>query len=748
MSNLVGWRNLCGYGVAVVLTLAILFVELGLWHADLRIPFEYNGDTLYILMKIKVMEESSAQEISRLNAPCGIEGKFGPDKIFAGTTTTIIRGMVSLFDDVGLVVNLFFLLMFPVIVVSSMIVMGKLGFSAGIAMVIGILYAFLPYHFFRGEAHSNLAAYFMVPVSVWIAIRLAGDQPVVWRNRSALGRWCYAGLALLIAGDQYYAFFSCYFFVIAALYVAWTRRSFERTVDAGILMAVIAAGVILPFMFNPMFFSQTGRNVQFMCRMPQESEFFALKLTQMLLPVWDWPILQNAAQKYAQTAPFVNENRSAALGLLGGIGFLLLLLSLISVPPWLRRRSVLLKKLAVFNIAGVLLGIGGGLGTLFAYLVSPQIRSYNRISIFIAFFSLVAVGCVLEKLREELGRRFPRRLVWIGSLVLILGIGLFGQYTVRFIPDYGRIARQWNREHNAFAKLEGVHRSMKTYDTFAEKYRTLTTNCQMFTLAGGPAAMEPGAMIYQYPHCPYPEGCLPGIGSYDYAKPFLHTKNLRWSFGAIRGRNDTFHLQFAGMSPQRIMRRLALAGFSGVLIDRRAFRDNGENVVSAISKEINREPYDLARTDYLFFDLRPYAAALKASFDPQALSNAVKAVLNPVLTKWGGSFYDSEDDGASYSHWCGYGTGVVELINAQNHIRDARLKMKVHTGPPDKSLLHLTGVLTSDVPISGTLTTLVEVVRLRPGTNCLFFRCDGKAADIPFATRNLVFRVMDFNVDE
>lgn len=66
-----------------------------------------------------------------------------------------------------------------------------------------------------------------------------------------------------------------------------------------------------------------------------------------------------------------------------------------------KRDSLLKKRLACLselNISMVLLGTIGGLGSMFAFFVSPMLRAYNRISIFIEYVSILAVALLVNEL--------------------------------------------------------------------------------------------------------------------------------------------------------------------------------------------------------------------------------------------------------------------------------------------------------------------------------------------------------------
>ena len=93
-----------------------------------------------------------------------------------------------------------------------------------------------------------------------------------------------------------------------------------------------------------------------------------------------------------------NENINISLGIIVSVGFALLLFQLMK-----RGKEKEISSLAVLNIGTILVGTVGGIGAIVAYLV-PQIRTYNRISLYIAAYSIIYLGIISEKLREKTKR--------------------------------------------------------------------------------------------------------------------------------------------------------------------------------------------------------------------------------------------------------------------------------------------------------------------------------------------------------
>src|SRR5205814_2292803 len=112
-------------------------------------------------------------------------------------------------------------------------------------------------------------------------------------------------------------------------------------------------------------------------------------------------------------------------------------------------------------------------GSLFGLLVSPQIRAYNRISIFIAFFSFFAVALLLDKLGRKCEGSTRRRLGFQALLAVLLALGIADQTTWLLVPQYTPLKTAYQQEKEYVRRVE--------------------------------ASVPSGAMIFQLPYTAFPE---------------------------------------------------------------------------------------------------------------------------------------------------------------------------------------------------------------------------------------------------
>jgi phosphoglycerol transferase len=297
--------------------------------------------------------------------------------------------------------------------------------------------------------------------------------------------------------------------------------------------------------------------------------------------------LARVSESYNLAAPLVSENKMASLGLIGAAGFLTLL-------GWLlfRRREGLATGpalqwglgdgLSFLNISSVLLGTIGGFGAVIAWAGLPQIRGYNRISIYIGFFAIMAMALLAEGLRRRWQSSRAGSVAAIVLPVVVCIVGIYDQVPSRPPRAGGQAVAAFRSDQEFFARVEAV--------------------------------LPKGSMVYQLPFVPFPE--YPPVNrmvDYDHLKGPLHSESLRWSYGAMRGRPmHAWHEALAAKPLDQLVRGVSQAGFRGIYVDRWGYTDNGAGLEAGLRRLLNVEPIVSGDKRLSFFDLRPYSAAQAA----------------------------------------------------------------------------------------------------------------------------------------
>jgi hypothetical protein len=522
---------------AMLLALAGAAVVLELWDADLHVPFAYTGDATLNLTFIKgALDHAWYFENPDLGAPNGQELYDYP--VFAGETLNVLlfRLLGLGTGDPALVINLFFLLTFPLVALTAFITLRRLPVSRGIALVIALLYAFLPYHFQRGEVHLFLAAYYAVPLGAYLAIAVfRGDRLFGgWRTTLVTAVMC--AVVATASGSGYYAVFTVLLVAMASVLRFVVRREREALVAGCAVVAAIAAVFLVEVAPTIVYRAVNGTDDVVAKRYWFESENYSLRLTNLLLPVDGHRIgaLARMKAEYGEQIP-QTEARSATLGLVASLGFVwLVAVALAACAGAARRYELGLHSgLAALTVVAVLIATTGGFSTFIA-VIWPQIRSWNRLSVFIAFFSLAAVALLLGLLERRL-----RRPVMAVLLAGVLVVGFLDQTTKSYVPQYDAVKSAWSRDEAFFSALDD--------------------------------RLPNDAMVVQVPYEPFPEPPSAINGGYDAAKAYLHSERVRWSYGAMRGRPDDWLAAIADKPATEVVAAARQEGFAGILLDRLAY---------------------------------------------------------------------------------------------------------------------------------------------------------------------------------
>ena len=381
---------------------------------------------------------------------------------------------------------------------------------------------------------------------------------------------------ILLSTTSYYAFFSCFFLIIAGIKASIGKMKIYPLIVSIALILIISTGFFINLLPSIFYRYHNGENMELSHRIPVEAEMNGMKIVQLLLPVKEHRVsfLSDFKRRYDSSTTF-SETDCSTLGVIGSAGFLILLGMLFGRTA--KYNGDLKSSLSALNAAAVLLGTVGGFGSIFALIISPLIRSYNRISIYIAFFSIFIVILLFE----EYLKKIKSKSVIYGFLCLILFIGIMDQTTDNYAPPYETIKREYINDSEFIAKIE--------------------------------ASLPQDAMIFQLPYVAFPEN-PPVYKMTDYSlfKGYLHSKRLRWSYGAMKGREgDLWQKEVAAKSPEEFIKAISLAGFSGVYLDCNGYPDMGSEMKRNLSDLLGIEPIISANKRLAFFNISEYRKKLK-----------------------------------------------------------------------------------------------------------------------------------------
>ena len=555
--------------------LFLLFFFLGGLRRDFLVPLDFNGDALEYLMQVKGTIENGWWWVHpRLSAPGVFKQVQFPSN---PTVDQAIVWVVHLFtSEPGLVINLSWMIMVVLsgLVASRCLVI--LGISASVARATGLLFAFLPYALMRHINHFSLAIY-LIPIPCTVALLVSTGR---WTHVSTTGRWGLGiGCALVGLNYPYYAFFASFLILAASLLVLVSDRNI-RDASTGVLMlgvVCLATAVNL----SPTYYSwlEEGQPTSIPMKRPEEAEVYGLKIRQLVSPIpehsfpWlqEWGILESNVRY-----PLENENTSARLGLIGSVGFIALLTG-VFVPRIIAFVSdgLLFLTAARLTLASVLLGTIGGFGSLFNLLFLPDIRAYNRIAPFIAFFSLAAVALMTEKLFTDSAASKARHVISAGAIAMVLLVGVI---------DEAQTAAQLNRSHPPLRD-------------------------EWFSLSAFVNALEDrlpnGAMVFQMPAVTF----LNEVGRermrmFDHIKMYIPSNRLHWSYPAISDDVVRWQQRVSRLPTSILASALLREHFTALVIDRNGYMDRGASLLWELGVSADSSAILVANERYIALDLR------------------------------------------------------------------------------------------------------------------------------------------------
>ncbi|MGH2912383.1 MAG: hypothetical protein ACRDJ3_07890, partial [Solirubrobacteraceae bacterium] len=510
----------------------------------------------------------------------------------------------------------------------------------------------------------------------------------------------------LIVGSTglYYAVFALLLLLTGSLLALITGRGWGVALSGIFATTLVAATLAVNLAPTLSYRSSHGTNVTIK-RTTIEADQFGLRLTDLLLPVQQHRFgpLSHVNQRYTEaTSTGYCEACFENLGAVGSAGFLwLAVVALASIAgvagaaSALQRRASRLVDSAYRPAAlGValcfVLATIGGIASLIAYFVTRDIRGWNRISLFIAFFSLYAVALLLDEGRRRLAGTGAGRLGAAAMLAGVLVFGVLDETSGFFVPKYAKNAAQWRSDQRFVQEIE--------------------------------ARMPPRASIFQLPYVPFPEGYgasgtgvsppNPNYGTtYELARGYIHSRDLRWSYGAMKGRPADWQGELASKPLYLSLATAAADGFQGLWIDPHGYSATVRpHLALVLRKLLGVSALRSPAGDLLFFDLRPFAAALARAHGATEMQGLRSYTLNPVRIACG-------SDG-------------LEVTNLSTTPRSLTFQMRISMpGPkPMTVLIHYPGGQSETRKLTARPVKISRHTTILPGTTTIGFSLLGAPA--------------------
>lgn len=571
------------YFIGTLLTLLIFTWMVRGKGFSIYIPWLYAHDGILCSVLIKsFLDTGSFWTNSFLGYP-GIYQLYDFPLVELANDTIIAAE--SLFShNYAVVLNVFYFITFLLTMFTSLYTSKRLGLNKAFSLLVSVLFVFAPYHLYRGEGHLFLSAYYAIPIYLLLMMIVAlEDEKSLFslsnkdkkEQLTGIQKALLLGIILFLGGSGvYYAYFACYFIFIASIYGVIIQRNFNPLIKAGIFIGVIILGNLITIAPSIVNHVQHGPNLAVAHRGAEESELYGLKIIQLLLPsdFSGFSFMHKIKEHYFSTA-MSSENRFSALGIAGSVGFLFLLFSAL-FSRISTGSSEKIRVLATLNLSAVLLATIGGLGTLVAYAFFPTIRGYNRISIFILYFSLIAIALLMQSVIQRFFKQRHALYSWIVVIFCLMG-GIYDQ-TRNYVIDYESTRLKFENDASFIQQIE--------------------------------TKMPRNSAIFQLPYIAYPESPpVYQMANYDPLRAYLHSHQLRWSAGAMKGRPTAqWQERTSKMPVPELLKAIISAGFTGIYIDRNGYEDRGQAVEEKLINLLHVQPLNSSNEELLFFDIQQY----------------------------------------------------------------------------------------------------------------------------------------------
>ena len=443
------------------------------------------------------------------------------------------------------------------------------------AFLAALAYGLAPFIFAQSPFHITTEYVWHVPLFLPIWRWIATEPGIAWGSR----RFWYAVAVGFIAGLQspYWTNILCQLTLLGAGIMYWRNGSWPAFKAA---LAVIGAAAVAFALMNLDTWTYRlteGPNPGALSREYKWMEIYGLKLVDLVIPppthhsdaFASFAIrhkIGDPARGIPPASPLQDEG--SYLGIVGLLALGWLAWTAVADAVKGRANDVPLAAWQVLWI--VICFTTGGLNAILGAFGFTLFRTGQRYSIVILAIALLYAAQRLTAWQRKAAAGTPAEQLRIVVLTAAAVLGI--------LILWDQVPRGPSREQTAT-----IARQVEADREFTGKME---------------AALPAGAMVFQMPVMEFPESPLPGIPTYDHFRPYLYSKQLRFSYGSMKGRErETWQPAvqgkfFEGASLDQkagVIRvneanakiavdELKRLGFSAIYVNRNGFPDRGKGL--------------------------------------------------------------------------------------------------------------------------------------------------------------------------
>ncbi len=566
----------------VVLAAVLLWTGYtGRWSAaDWRTPDDFGGDPCEILARVRIAMEAPLAPLTGFTAVTRVGAPFAADwsRYPVGDSPTFaLAGLLARAVGPFAAVNLVGCLLLAATALSFFLCGRRLGWRPEWAACGALLFAFSNYHL-RWFVTLSFTQTWTLPPLLLLCSSAARPAPPPPLRRGPLLRA--AGLGLWLGfGNPYFVFFAgCIAFGTFGL-GGLRRVPWRRLAPLATLVGAMAVAVLLAhWAFVAAKLAGAPGTDQF-DRGYTGAELYALKPLDLVIPPADHRsrLFRDVGQVYSAFSALKGEFFYNYLGLVGLLGLGLLAFGGLRAVVGRDRRRRMPDAVHGVIWCGLIGTVGGGTAAL-ALLGVDWFRASNRIGVFFSLWALLYLCGALHRATRDRGRGF--------TLMAALALGTAGWFEQTPWADFARtragIAAKLEEDRGAAATLE---RSLGAH-----------------------------GRVFQLPFVPFPEaGFTAMLRDYEHFRPFLASTTLRFSYGALRGGEQSdWGVATARLPAAALVDRLQTTGFSALWVDRRGYADGAAPLLAAL-RDLGLPEIATPRAEVVVFRLTPKLPATPPS---------------------------------------------------------------------------------------------------------------------------------------
>jgi phosphoglycerol transferase len=666
------------------------------------VPLDYQGDGPQILGWFKAASEGDyipfwTETARRLNAPYQANWKDFP---MYEKFTIFLLGVVAKCIGVYQAGNFSMLLAHLLSALSFYFCCRFLKHARIWSFVGAVLFSFTYYHFLRNLGHVLLAYSYPLPwaiLSCWIIVASKRIRP-----GDRLSWVCFITALVMGVSNPYnlnlYLQLLCF-----AVLAQFLRKRRPENLRVGILSLLLAGGAFLAVNLGTFAYHWAhGQNPVALDRNYFESELYALKPMEFFIPpvVHNIQGLADIGAYYISLAYVHGEMTSPYLGIVAIVGLLWIFWESFWLIVKLPRRTRPFPPYALQTTWIIFYSVIGGVNCLLALAGLKLFRSTDRYSIFV---STIVLLFLVSRLSVRSRRWSPGLNLGLAAGILLVGM-------------YDEVPRPLSP-----AETMATERIVASDISFGRKMEE---------------KLPAGSMVFELPVMSFPEGTpVHNASGYEMLRPYLVTKTLRFSFGAIHGRNrEAWQWEVEKMPAPQMISALEKYGFSAVFINRKGCADQGGDLLKQFAAEGRSEiieddaheqvcvllhpsatpelPHTDDRADFLY--RRGWAMKDRTPLENRAWSSGDAAL----------TFFSEPAQPASYSFRCVIGS-----------IADRRV-----------SIVMRGRELWSSEIAAGQGVPVYILVDARHGNNTLEFKTDAPAVHTKDSPLPLAFTVINLQI--